>query len=85
MSTRTAFFVQVILINIGVCIFWWALILDKPERAEALIVLLPIQVAINFAVIGVTRKMRISGLTLVFILGLLFSLLNMIRTGSGGC
>jgi hypothetical protein len=76
-STRTIFFfVRLILINATICLLWWALILERPERAKTLIVLLPLQVAINFLVVSITRKIRISGLTVVFVLGLLFSLFS---------
>ena len=34
-STRTIFFfVRLILINATICLLWWALILERPERAK---------------------------------------------------
>jgi hypothetical protein len=84
MSSRKIWFVvMLILINTAICLFWAALILDDPRRAGALIVLLLLQAAINLLVIGITKKLklRLSGLTIIFVLGLAFEIFNTFRTG----
>ncbi|CAN5679624.1 hypothetical protein BH10ACI4_BH10ACI4_03710 [soil metagenome] len=81
LSRKTWFVAMVILINAAICLFWAALILDDPRRSGALIVLLLLQVATNLLVIGITKKLRLSGLTIVFVLGLAFGIFNTFRTG----
>jgi hypothetical protein len=81
MKLRKAFFVaQIVLWNTCACLLWWALVEENPARWKALFVLLPLQFAANFAVIGITRRMHISGLTVVLVLGLLFGLFKTVRT-----
>ena len=77
---KTLFIAKLVLINVAICLFWWALILDRPERTRALVVLLPLQVVTNVLAIGITKRMRISGLTVVFVLGLIFGLFDMFIT-----
>jgi hypothetical protein len=71
---------QIVLFNACVCALWWVVIMEKPERSKALIVVLPLQLAANFAVLGIIRKLRISGLTVIYVSGLLFGLFNMATT-----
>jgi hypothetical protein len=76
MKFRRFLSIEIVLSNAGICVLWWVLIMEKPERAKALIVILPLQLAANFAVVGLIRKLRISGLTVIYVIGLLYFLLQ---------
>jgi hypothetical protein len=61
------------------CTFWALLIAEDHRRAIELVVLLPLQLVVNFVIYASLRRFRISGLTLIYVIGLIAGLVFVAR------
>jgi hypothetical protein len=73
---KAIFIIEMILLNIVLCLIWWWSILVRPEGVKALLVLLPFQIGLNYGIVLLWRRYRsqFSGLTVIFVAGLLYGL-----------
>ena len=83
---KTMFITEMILLNIILCLIWWRAVLEQPERAKALLVLLPLQIALNFGIVLLWRQYRskLSTLTVVFVVGMLYGLFQALHERNWG-
>jgi hypothetical protein len=65
--------------NALACAFWALLIVEDHRRAIALVVLLPLQLAVNFVIHASLSGFRISGLTMIYVIGLIAGLILVAR------
>jgi len=65
--------------NALACAIWALLISEDHRRAIALLFLLPLQAVVNFAVYAVQEQLRISGLTMIYIVGMVAGLVYVAR------
>jgi hypothetical protein len=61
------------------CTFWALLIAEDHRRAIALIFLLPLQLVVNFSIYASLRRLRISGLTMIYVIALIAGLIFIVR------
>jgi hypothetical protein len=84
---RSARFIAVmIFLNVSFLLMLWMAIVERPERVQALIAVLTIQVLLNaVSVFGFRRfRSKVSGLTLVYVCGLIYGVIQAITVISGG-
>jgi hypothetical protein len=65
--------------NMVACVLWGLLIFEDSRRAAALIFLLPLQLIINLAIYAVLKQFKISGMTVIYVIGLLAGLIVFAR------
>lgn len=57
--------------NVVACVLWGLLIFEDSRRAAALIFLLPLRLIINLAIYAVLKQFKISGMSVIYVIGVL--------------
>jgi uncharacterized membrane protein len=65
--------------NVIACVFLGLLIFEYSRRAATLIFLLPLQLIINLAIYAVLKQFKVSGMTVIYVIGLLAGLIIFAR------
>ena len=61
------------------CAFWALLVFEDQRRVIALVVLLPLQLAVNLFIYASLRRLHVSGLTVIYGVGLMIGLALVVR------